>query len=64
LARVVVTDSAARSLTELIDSHDLPADTLDRVRRTLEPLKRFPLLGPALDFAAPDVRCLDRGVGS
>jgi hypothetical protein len=53
-----VTESAARSLAELIDSHSLPADTPDRIRRALEPLERFPLLGPALESATPEVRFL------
>jgi plasmid stabilization system protein ParE len=58
MARVVVTDAAARSLAELIDSHSLPVDTSARIRRTLAPLERFPRLGPALDPAAPELRFL------
>jgi plasmid stabilization system protein ParE len=58
VTRLVVTETAARSLAELIDSHSLPVDTRDRVRRTLEPLKRFPLFGAALDPASPQVRFL------
>ncbi len=58
MAQVVLTESAARSLAELIDSHSLPTDTRDRIRRTLEPLERFPLLGPALDTATPEIRFL------
>jgi hypothetical protein len=58
MARLVVTESAARSLAELIDSHNLPADTPDRIRRTVEPLQQFPLFGPALDSATPEVRFL------
>jgi plasmid stabilization system protein ParE len=56
--RVVVTEAAARSLTELIDSHSLPADTAERVRRALSPLRRFPRLGTVLDPAVPEVRFL------
>ena len=59
MTRLVVTDRAARSLAELIDSHSLPVDTRDRVRRTLEPLKRFPLFGATLDDpASPQLRFL------
>jgi hypothetical protein len=58
VARVVVTGTAARSLAELIDSHSLPADTAERILRTLMPLERFPRLGPTLDPAAPEVRFL------
>jgi plasmid stabilization system protein ParE len=58
VTRLVVTETAARSLTELIDSHSLPIDTQARVRRTLEPLERFPLFGPALDPASPGLRFL------
>ena len=58
MTRLVVTETAARSLAELIDSHSLPVDTRDRVRRTVEPLTRFPLFGPALDPEAPQLRFL------
>lgn len=56
MARVVVTEAAARSLAELIDSHSLPADTVARIRRSLAPLKRFPHFGPVLDMATPELR--------
>jgi plasmid stabilization system protein ParE len=58
MARVVVTEAAARSLGELIDSHSLPGDTAERIRRTLRLLERFPRLGPALATETPDVRFL------
>lgn len=58
MTRLVVTETAARSLAELMDSHSLPVDTQDRVRRTLEPLKRFPLFGATLDPASPQLRFL------
>lgn len=58
MTRVVVTDAAARSLEALIDSHSLPADTRDRIRRTLAPLQRFPRLGNALGPQAPETRFL------
>jgi plasmid stabilization system protein ParE len=58
VTRVVVTETAARSLADLIDSHSLPADTAERIREALLPLQRFPRLGPTLDAAAPEVRFL------
>jgi plasmid stabilization system protein ParE len=33
----------------MIATHSLPADTRARVRRSIEPLTRFPLLGAPLD---------------
>jgi hypothetical protein len=58
VVRVVVTEAAARSLAELIDSHSLPADTAERIRRSLSPLRRLPGLGRVLDPATPEVRVL------
>ena len=58
MARVVVTDAAARSLSSPIDSHSLPTDTAQRIRRSLRPLERFPRLGPVLDPANPELRFL------
>ena len=58
MARLVVTEAAARSLAELIDSHSLPDDTRARIRRSLQPLERFPRLGPVLEPATPEVRFL------
>jgi plasmid stabilization system protein ParE len=49
MARVELTHSARDDLERLIRSHNLPADTVDRVRRSLRALERFPLLGPALE---------------
>jgi plasmid stabilization system protein ParE len=43
LARVAVED-----LEALIVTHSLPADTRARVARSLRPLARFPMMGPAL----------------
>ncbi len=48
MARVVVTDAAARDLEELIRSRRLPEDTSQRVRRCLQPPADFPELGPEL----------------
>jgi len=58
VARVVVTETAARQLAELVDSHSLPADTSGRVARSLVPLQRFPRLGPVLDPMTPELRFL------
>ena len=49
MARVVVTPAAAEDLERLIVTHSLPADTRQRVARSLRPLERFPLLGSALE---------------
>lgn len=49
MARVEVSAAAAADLQELIATHSLPADTRERVRRSLRHLERFPLLGPQLE---------------
>jgi plasmid stabilization system protein ParE len=46
---VVVTPTARRNLDELIETLSLPPSTRDRVKASLEPLRRFPLLGGTLD---------------
>ena len=48
MATVVVTPAALEDLERLIRTHSLPADTRDRVRRSLRPLARFPRLGAEL----------------
>lgn len=48
MARVEVSVAAAEDLRALILTHSLPPDTRDRVKRSLRPLERFPLMGPAL----------------
>jgi hypothetical protein len=48
LARVELAASAVEDLRALIRTHSLPEDTAARVVRSLRPLERFPLLGPAL----------------
>jgi len=50
VARVKLAAAAAEDLDRLIVTHTLPADTKERVQRTLRPLERFPLLGPQLRF--------------
>jgi plasmid stabilization system protein ParE len=49
MAAVIVTPRARRNLATLIETHVLPASTVERARRSLEPLGRFPLLGAPLD---------------
>jgi plasmid stabilization system protein ParE len=46
---VVVTPTARRNLDELIETLSLPPSTRDRVKASLEPLRRFPRLGATLD---------------
>ena len=48
MARVELAHVAVEDLDRLIAILSLPADTRDRVRRSLEPLAEFPRLGPEL----------------
>jgi plasmid stabilization system protein ParE len=48
VARVELAASAVEDLERLIRSHTLPTDTRERVKRSLAPLERFPLLGAEL----------------
>ena len=48
MARVALAASAVEDLLALIRTHSLPDDSTARVVRSLRPLERFPLLGPAL----------------
>jgi plasmid stabilization system protein ParE len=45
---VVVSPRAVRNLERLTRSHVLPESTRERVRRAIEPLAAFPLLGSQL----------------
>jgi plasmid stabilization system protein ParE len=49
VAQVLVAPAAAADLERLIVTHSLPADTPARVRRSIEPLANFPLLGASLE---------------
>jgi plasmid stabilization system protein ParE len=49
MVTVVVSPAAAEALAQLIVTHSLPADTRERVRRSLSPLAEFPLLGRRLE---------------
>lgn len=48
MASVELARAAVEDLDALIRSHSLPADARARVARSLRPLERFPLMGPAL----------------
>jgi hypothetical protein len=48
VARVELAAAAVEDLRALIRTHSLPGDTAVRIVRTLTPLERFPLMGPAL----------------
>jgi plasmid stabilization system protein ParE len=48
VTRVEVSEAAAEDLARLIETHSLPANTRERVKRSLRPLERLPLLGAAL----------------
>jgi hypothetical protein len=48
VASVELARAAVEDLDALIRSHNLPPDTRARVARSLRPLERFPLIGPAL----------------
>ncbi len=49
MAGVLVAPAVATDLARMIVTHSLPADTRARVRRSIEPLARFPLLGAPLE---------------
>ena len=56
MATVVVTPTARRNLDVLIETLSLPPSTRDRVKASLEPLRRFPRLGGVLDGRWADFR--------
>jgi hypothetical protein len=56
VARVLVAPAAADDLARMIATHSLPADTTARVRHSIEPLRRFPLLGAPLGGRWRDYR--------
>jgi plasmid stabilization system protein ParE len=49
MARVLVAPSARDDLDRLMKTHSLPPSTGERVRRSLQRLERFPLLGRAIE---------------
>jgi plasmid stabilization system protein ParE len=54
VSAVIVTPTARGDLETLIQTHSLPGSTFERVKRSIEPLGRFPLLGAPLH--APWIR--------
>jgi plasmid stabilization system protein ParE len=54
MPQVIVTPEAVAALDRLIVTHSLPADTKERLRRSLEPLEAFPLLGRELEGGGDD----------
>jgi plasmid stabilization system protein ParE len=46
---VLVTETAAQDLSDLIAEHSLPQDTKQRVKERLRPLARFPSMGSPLE---------------
>lgn len=49
MATVDVTPTARRNLETLIETLSLPPSTVERLRASLEPLRRFPRLGAPLE---------------
>jgi len=56
LPRVEWSEEAVRSLDRLIQTHSLPADTKARLKRSVRPLRRFPLIGPAVHARGHELR--------
>jgi hypothetical protein len=56
VSRVLLAPAAIADLARLVTTHSLPADTSSRVRRSIEPLARFPLLGASLEGRWRDYR--------
>jgi plasmid stabilization system protein ParE len=48
MAHVELSETALEDLASLVRTHSLPADTFERVSRSLRPLEQFPRLGPEL----------------
>jgi hypothetical protein len=48
MSRVELAAAAVEDLDSLIRTHSLPSDSRARVARSLRPLERFSLMGPAL----------------
>lgn len=49
MARVEFAAAAVEDLDRMIRSHSLPPDTRERIKRSIAPLERFPLLGAPLE---------------
>ncbi len=48
MTRIELAEAAVNDLDALVITHSLPADTRQRVRRSLQTLEQFPRLGPEL----------------
>lgn len=48
MTAVIVTPTAQRDLETLIRTQSLPPTTRERVRRSIQPLERFPRIGASL----------------
>ena len=48
MARVELAQAAVEDLERLIFTHSLPADTRERVKRSLRPVEDFPYIGAPL----------------
>ena len=48
MATVIVTPTASADLDRLIATHSLPADTVERFKRSVSVLQRFPQIGAPL----------------
>lgn len=49
MAQIIVSPEAAEALERLTLTHNLPADTKERFKRSIASLERFPLMGRALE---------------
>lgn len=49
MAQIIVSPEAVQALDRLILTHNLPADTKERFKRSASSLGRFPLMGRALE---------------
>jgi hypothetical protein len=56
VTHVLIAPVAADDLERMIVTHSLPSDTRARVRRSIEPLADFPLLGAPLEGRWRDYR--------
>lgn len=56
MSSVIVTPTAQRNLKTLIRTHSLPESTSARFRHSLEPLRKFPLIGAPLPGRALELR--------
>ena len=56
MATVLVMPTARRNLARLIETHSLPATTVERFKRSVDPLRSFPQLGAPLAGRWADFR--------